>query len=233
MKEHGILECSNSDCGDRSSRVRKQHGSWPKHKINVALYESEAKRKRLHAQLRPFGRTYSNSLKQILLENGAGLLKAEMRLLGSLVTACADQTKDSAGGALAVDRVGLPRWWQTKLRKTHTSPLKMEEITKIPRAAWWWPPGLLSNALFGTYQEHFGNSYLYFYDAAAPIVTLIPLTKPRCSKKHGMTKGTADYINCPHDKGTVWAFYRTGKRENRTSRRFENNKVFEGCMPLR
>ena len=105
-----------------------------KHKINVTLYEMKPEKKTPAHSSDLLGELVcSNSLRADTLENGAGLLKAEMRLLGSLVTACADQTKVPAGGALAVDRVGFAQMMTDKITKNPYITVKNEEITKIPK----------------------------------------------------------------------------------------------------
>ena len=207
-----------------------------KHKINVTLYEMKPEKKTPAHSSDLLGELVcSNSLRADTLENGAGLLKAEMRLLGSLVTACADQTKVPAGGALAVDRVGFAQMMTDKVTKNPYITVKNEEITKIPKEGCVVVATgpLTSDALSEHIGTFFGNGYLYFYDAAAPIVTFDSIDKTKVFKKARYDKGTADYINCPMTKEQYEAFY-TELVNAKTAHlhEFENNKVFEGCMPV-
>jgi len=207
-----------------------------KRNIHVTLYEMKPKKMTPAHHLALLGELVcSNSLRADTLENGAGLLKAEMRLLDSLVTACADKTKVPAGGALAVDRVGFAKMMTDAIKEHPYITVIDEEITKIPddECVIIATGPLTSDALSKNIGEFFGNDYLYFYDAAAPIVTYESIDKTKVFKKARYDKGTADYINCPMTKEQYEAFYheligaQTAKLKD-----FENDKVFEGCMPV-
>lgn len=207
-----------------------------KRKINVTLYEMKPTTKTPAHSLSLLGELVcSNSLRADTLENGAGLLKAEMRLLGSIVTECADQTRVPAGGALAVDRVGFAQMITDKINNNPYITLKSEEITEIPRGdcVVVATGPLTSEKLSGNIGAFFGNGYLYFYDAAAPIVTFESIDKTKVFKKARYDKGTADYINCPMTKEQYEAFYEAlVNAETAHLHSFESNKVFEGCMPV-
>ncbi len=207
-----------------------------KNKINVTLYEMKPNKKTPAHHLDLLGELVcSNSLRADTLENGAGLLKAEMRLLGSLVTECADLTKVPAGGALAVDRVGFAQMMTEKIRQNPYITVIEEEITKIPddEIVIIATGPLTSDALSKDISEFLGNNYMYFYDAAAPIVTYESIDKNKVFKKARYDKGTADYINCPMNKDEYLAFYNALiTAETAELKEFENNKVFEGCMPV-
>lgn len=207
-----------------------------KRKIDVTLIEMKPKKKTPAHHLDLFGELVcSNSLRADTLENGAGLLKAEMRLLGSLVTECADATKVPAGGALAVDRVGFAQMMTDKIRENPHITVVSEEITKIPEdgCVIIATGPLTSDDLSKDIGAFFGNGYMYFYDAAAPIVTYESIDHTKVFRKARYDKGTADYINCPMNKEQYEAFYEAlVSAETAKLKEFENDKVFEGCMPV-
>ena len=207
-----------------------------KNKIDVTLYEMKPNKKTPAHHLELLGELVcSNSLRADTLENGAGLLKAEMRLLGSLVTECADATKVPAGGALAVDRVGFAQMMTEKIRQNPYITVVEKEITKIPddEIVIIATGPLTSDALSKDIGDFLGNDYMYFYDAAAPIITYESIDKSKVFKKARYDKGTADYINCPMNKCEYLAFYNALiNAETAELKEFENNKVFEGCMPV-
>ena len=207
-----------------------------KNKINVTLYEMKPNKKTPAHHLNLLGELVcSNSLRADTLENGAGLLKAEMRLLGSLVTECADLTKVPAGGALAVDRVGFAQMMTDKIKENPYITVVDEEITKIPddEIVIIATGPLTSDSLSKEIGAFLGEDYMYFYDAAAPIVTYESIDKSKVFKKARYDKGTADYINCPMNKEEYKAFYEALiNAETAELKEFENDKVFEGCMPV-
>ncbi len=207
-----------------------------KNKINVTLYEMKPRKKTPAHHLDLLGELVcSNSLRADTLENGAGLLKAEMRLLGSLVTECADATRVPAGGALAVDRIGFAQMMTDKIIENPYITVVDEEITKIPddEIVIIATGPLTSDALSKEIREFLGNNYMYFYDAAAPIVTYESIDKSKVYRKARYDKGTADYINCPMNKEQYKTFYDALiNAETAELKEFENDKVFEGCMPV-
>jgi len=207
-----------------------------KNKIEVTLYEMKPNKKTPAHHLDLLGELVcSNSLRADTLENGAGLLKAEMRLLGSLVTECADATKVPAGGALAVDRIGFAQMMTDKIKENPYITVVDEEITKIPddEIVIIATGPLTSDALSSEISNFLGDSYMYFYDAAAPIVTYESIDKTKVYRKARYDKGTADYINCPMTKEQYKAFYEALiSAETAELKEFENDKVFEGCMPV-
>ncbi|MBO5929689.1 MAG: FAD-dependent oxidoreductase, partial [Clostridia bacterium] len=139
-----------------------------KQNIDVTLIEMKPNKKTPAHNLDFLGELVcSNSLRADTLENGAGLLKAEMRLFGSLVTECADATKVPAGGALAVDRVGFAQMMTERICKNPHITVVNEEITEIPKngCVIIATGPLTSDALSKNIGEFFGNDYLYFYDA--------------------------------------------------------------------
>lgn len=206
------------------------------HDIDVTLWEMKPDKKTPAHSLDLLGELVcSNSLRADTLENGAGLLKAEMRLLGSLVTACADETKVPAGGALAVDRVGFAKLMTERICNHPHITVKHGEITEIPKEGCVVVATgpLTSDALSENIASFFGSAYLSFYDAAAPIVTYESIDKTKVFKKARYDKGTADYINCPMTKEQYDAFYDALiHAQTAHLHEFENDKVFEGCMPV-
>lgn len=179
----------------------------------------------------------SNSFKAAGLNSAAGLLKEEMRRLGSLLMMCADECRVPAGGALAVDR-GLFSEKVTEKIKSHPNiTVKEEEICKIP------DDGiniiatgpLTSEALADDIKKHFGGS-LSFFDAAAPIVTAesIDMTSAFKASRYGKGDGD-DYINCPMNKEEYELFHAALVSAERTPLHgvdVSNPKVYEGCMPI-
>ncbi len=207
-----------------------------KRKIYVDLYEMKPKKKSPAHSLDLLGELVcSNSLRADTLENGAGLLKAEMRLLGSLVTECADLTRVPAGGALAVDRVGFAQMMTEKIRENPYINLISDEVTQIPdgECVVIATGPLTSDSLSSSIKEFFGHKQLYFFDAAAPIITVDSINMDKVYRKARYDKGDADYLNCPMTKEEYEAFYNALiSAETAELKEFENDRVFEGCMPV-
>ena len=178
----------------------------------------------------------SNSLRADGIYNAVGLLKEEMRRLGSLIMECADVCRVPAGGALAVDRGGFSKMVTDKIKAHPLIDIKLGEVTDIDAddnliiAA----GPLVSDKLAEKIAELTRKEYLHFFDEAAPIVTYdsIDMTKAFRAARYG--KGGADYINCPMSKEEYLAFYRALiSAETAELHEFEKNKkVFEGCMPI-
>ncbi len=177
----------------------------------------------------------SNSLRADALENGAGLLKEEMRRLGSLVMACADETRVPAGGALAVDRVGFAQRMTDRIRANPLITVMEEEVMQIPDGDCVVIASgpLTSDALAEDIGRFVGGRSLYFYDAAAPIVTAESIDMEKVYRKARYDKGTPDYLNCPMDKAEYLAFWEAlVHAETAPMKSFEKQTVFEGCMPI-
>ncbi len=178
----------------------------------------------------------SNSFKSDLLDTASGLLKAEMRLLDSLVLDVAEQTKVPAGGALAVDRYAFSAEMTRRL-EAFPSFNRVEAVeTSLSDEGYDFvivaTGPLTDEALVPALQKVFGSKFLYFFDAVAPIVTAesIDLDSAFVASRYG--KGEADYLNCPMDKQQYLAFYdNLVSAETVQLQEFENN-VFEGCMPI-
>lgn len=178
----------------------------------------------------------SNSFKSEDLTTASGLLKAEMRLLDSLVLAVADQTKVPAGNALAVDRYAFSEKITAVLqsmsgfhRETAVeSSLDADGYDFVIVAT----GPLTDEALVGAIGETVGKDFLYFFDAVAPIVSAesIDFDSAFAASRYG--KGEADYLNCPMDRREYLEFYENLiSAETVELKQFENN-VFEGCMPI-
>ncbi len=176
----------------------------------------------------------SNSLRSDELSNAAGLLKEELRRLGSLILSCADANRVEAGGALAVDREAFAQAVTEKIKGHPLIETVYGEVTEIPEGRVVIASGpLTSDALFEAVHQKVGGEFLHFYDAAAPIVTAesIDMDSAYAASRYG--KGTADYINCPFTREEYDAFWNAlTTAEEAPVHGFEDSKVFEGCMPV-
>ncbi len=175
----------------------------------------------------------SNSLRSDRLANAVGLLKAEMRLLDSLVMKAADATRVPAGGALAVDREGFSQYITDALHSHPLVAVEHREMTEIPE-----PPAIIAtgpltgDALAETVARLTGRESLHFYDAAAPIVTLDSLNMDKIFRESRYGRGE-DYLNCPMDQAQYDAFVQAlVAAETAPVHGFEETMVFEGCMPV-
>ena len=176
----------------------------------------------------------SNSLRSDELSNAVGLLKAEMRRLGSLIMESADKNKVAAGGALAVDREGFSRYITDKLAAHPNVEIVAEEATDIPDGEVVIATGpLSSDAIAERIAALCPGSDLHFYDAVAPIVTLESVDMDSAFFASRYDKGTADYVNCPMDKDEYLAFVRElCEAKEAAVHGFDDGAVFEGCMPV-
>lgn len=173
----------------------------------------------------------SNSLRGDKLTNACGLLKEELRRMGSLILRAADQSRVPAGGALAVDRDRFSAAVTDALRAHPLVEIVSREATELPP-----PPAIIatgpltSDALAAAIQTRFHT--LSFYDAAAPIVTLesVDQTKVFRASRYGLGD---DYLNCPMTREEYFTFYEALlAAETAPVRGFEESAVFEGCMPV-
>jgi len=176
----------------------------------------------------------SNSLRSDELTNAVGLLKAEMRRLGSLILYSADLNRIPAGGALAVDRAGFSRVITDRLRSHPMIRIIPEEATGIPEGETIIATGpLSSSAIADRIAELCPDSDLHFYDAVAPIVTLesVDMESAFLASRYG--KGSADYVNCPMNEEEYLAFVRElVSAKEAEIHGFDDAGVFEGCMPV-
>ena len=177
----------------------------------------------------------SNSLRSDQLENAVGLLKEELRRCGSLILRCADQTRVEAGGALAVDREGFSKAVTDAIRSHPNITVEEGEVTAIPEGEVIVASGpLTSDALSREIANLFPDSrYLNFFDAAAPIVTYESIDMEHAWFASRYDKGTADYINCAMSKEEYLEFWKElCAAQEAEVHGFEDNNVFEGCMPV-
>ena len=176
----------------------------------------------------------SNSLRSDELSNAVGLLKAEMRKMGSLIMASADQNRVAAGGALAVDREGFSRTITEKLRSHPNVEIIEAEAREIPEGEVVIATGpLSSDAIAEKIAALCPDSDLHFYDAVAPIVTLESVDMDSAFFASRYDKGTADYVNCPMDKEEYLAFVtELVSAKEAEIHGFDDGGVFEGCMPV-
>ncbi len=182
----------------------------------------------------------SNSLKASRVDSAAGLLKEEMRRLGSLLMACAEKSAVPAGGALAVDREEFSRLATQAIEAEPRITVVREEVTDIPQGPVVVATGpLTSEALSQKIQQLCGGS-LSFFDAAAPIVTRESLDMEHCFAASRYGRGDedgeeGDYLNCPMNKAEYDAFQEalvTAQRAPVHSFDVRDPKVYEGCMPI-
>ena len=177
----------------------------------------------------------SNSLRGAGLENAVGLLKEELRQLGSLIVRCADETAVPAGGALAVDRHGFARLVTEKVRSHPNITVIPGEVTEIPEGEVIIASGpLTSDPLAEAIRAFFPESRtLNFYDAAAPLVTFESVDMDSAWFASRYDRGTPDYINCPMTEEEYDAFWtELCAAQEAEVHGFEDKHVFEGCMPV-
>ena len=177
----------------------------------------------------------SNSLRAAAVTNAVGLLKEEMRLLGSLIMRCADAHSVPAGGALAVDRMGYAKAVTEAISSHPLITVCARRVDEIPKE------GIVivatgpltDGALADDIETFCGGEGLHFYDAAAPIVTLDSLDMSVIYRASRYGKGEAAYLNCPMNEAEYKAFQKAlAEAEVAPVHGFENKKVFEGCMPI-
>ena len=176
----------------------------------------------------------SNSLRSDQLENAVGLLKEELRRSGSLILSCADEHRVEAGGALAVDRHGFSRAITEKVKGHPLITVVEGEVTAIPEGNVILASGpLTSDALAAAIQDKVHADYLSFYDAAAPLVTFESLDMDHAWFASRYDKGTADYVNCALSEEEYAAFWQALTTAQAAEvHGFEDQNVFEGCMPV-
>lgn len=203
--------------------------------IEVDLYEMKPKKYSPAHRLPSFAELVcSNSLRGAGLENAPGLLKEEMRRLGSILMECADKTAVPAGGALAVDREGFSESVTEKIRSCPLISTIEQEVTEIPNGYVVVATGpLTSDAFSKRIAELTGDDYLHFFDAAAPVVEAASIDFQSAYLASRYDKGEAAYVNCPMNEEQYREFYHAlVTAECVELKQFEDKKVFEGCMPV-
>ena len=211
------------------------------HGIKTTLIEMKPKKFTPAHESENFGELVcSNSLKSNdVYANACGLLKEEMRLLGSMIIEAADNTKVPAGAALAVDREKFSAYITEKLKTCPNLTIVSEEVKRLPEME---KDGdryliiatgpLTSDALSEEIKKLTGGG-LHFYDASAPIVSAesVDMSCAFTGDRYG--KGTGDYINCPMTKEEYYAFVDALLSAERAQlHEFEKGEIFEGCMPI-
>ena len=204
--------------------------------VKVRLYEMKPVRKSPAHHSNNFAELVcSNSLRSNQLENGVGLLKEELRILGSLIMESADKSQVPAGGALAVDREEFSGYITRKIQEDPNIEVIFDEIHSIPE------DGIVIIAtgpltdgdLYDSIMEKIGHQDMHFFDAAAPIVTEASIDRSICFAMSRYGKGGDDYLNCPMNEEEYRQFYDAlVSAELADVKGFDKETVFEGCMPI-
>ena len=208
-----------------------------RHGIPVILHEMRpVKRDEAHKTAYFAELVCSNSLRAGNIENAVGLLKEEMRRLGSLIMQKADEHQVPAGGALAVDRDGFAAAVTEAVKANPLVTVIHEEVTDLESLEGTVIVAsgpLTSDALFADIKKLLQADYLHFFDAAAPIVTADSLDYDKVYRASRYDKGGADYLNCPfYTKEEYVAFWEAlCNAESAPVKDFEHD-VFEACMPI-
>lgn len=201
----------------------------------VTLYEMKPEKYSPAHHMQGFAELVcSNSLRSDRLENAVGLLKEEMRRVGSLIMDSAEKARVPAGGAMAVDRETFSAGVTDALRAHPGCTIVTGEVTQLPEGPAIIATGpLTSDAFAEEIVRITGKEGLSFFDAAAPIVTLESINMERAFRASRYGRGEDDYINCPMTEEEYNAFYDALiTAETAPVHGFENNRVFEGCMPV-
>lgn len=177
----------------------------------------------------------SNSLRGNALDQAAGLLKEEMRRMGSLIIRVADSVRVPAGSALAVDRGLFARRITEEVEALPEVTIHRQEVARIPG-----DPvtivatgPLTSEGLAGEVAAFVGRDHLYFYDAVSPVIDAETIDFDRVFRASRYGKGGDDYVNCPLDEEQYRAFYTAlTTAESATLHAFEHEFFFEGCLPV-
>lgn len=203
--------------------------------VKVKLYEMRPEKQTPAHHTDKFAELVcSNSLRANALTNAVGVIKEEMRIIGSIIMEAADNASVPAGGALAVDRHEFSGYVTEKVKNHPLIEVIHEEVTEIPEGITVIATGpLTSKALAEKIQSLTGEDYLYFYDAAAPIVEKDSIDMSKVYLKSRYDKGEAAYLNCPMTKEEFERFYDALiNAEVAELKEFEKEIYFEGCMPV-
>lgn len=201
--------------------------------IGVRLFEMKPSRRSPAHRSDGFAELVcSNSLRSDKLDNAVGLLKQELRCLGSLIMRCANATSVPAGGALAVDRELFSKAVTEAILSNPNIEVVTEEVTSIPEGPTVIATGPLTDGKLLTAIEELLGDSLHFFDAAAPIVTAESLNMERIFAASRYDRGS-DYLNCPMTRLEYFLFIRAlTEAETAPLHEFETVNVFEGCMPV-
>ena len=201
--------------------------------VNVELAEMKPKKFTPAHQSEKFGELVcSNSLKSDdVFGNACGLLKEEMRRLGSLTMAAAEVSRVPAGGALAVDREKFAAYVTERICACKHITVTCEEVCSLPQTGIVATGPLTSDALMRDIEEKFGSQH--FFDASAPIVSAESIDMAHVFTADRYGNGTGDYLNCPLTKEEYERFVEELLGAERAKlHTFEKNEIFEGCMPV-
>jgi methylenetetrahydrofolate--tRNA-(uracil-5-)-methyltransferase len=203
--------------------------------IKVLLYEMRpAKQTEAHRTGMLGELVCSNSLRSADIYSAPGLLKEELTMAGSLIMEAARASSVPAGSALAVDREIFSSFISSRLSAEPNIEIIREEVTGLPDKTAVVATGpLTSEPLTRALSELVGSGHLFFYDAIAPILDAESLDFDKVYRASRYGKGGDDYLNCPMSKEEYGAFYDAIMEADKvTPRGFEEQKVFEGCMPI-
>ena len=204
--------------------------------IKVKLYEMRPKLSTEAHKTQNFAELVcSNSLGGDHLGNASGLMKEELRLFGSFLMKVADEFRVPAGQALAVDRTLFSEKITNILKNHPNIEFINEELTEIPmdKIVLIASGPLTSQTLSENIKKLTKDEYLYFYDAAAPIVTFESIDKEKVYFQSRYDKGDGEYINCPMTEEEYNRFYENLINAERIPlKKFEEEKLFEACMPV-
>ena len=177
----------------------------------------------------------SNSFRSDSLDRAGGVLKAELRRLGSLVIACADEARVPAGTALAVDRERFARLVTERVEGHERIEVRREEVTELPDEG----PAIIatgpltSSGLAKALYAVTGEKYLFFYDAVSPIVAAESVDMAHAFFASRYAKGEGEYLNCPLSEEEYDQFYRDLVTAERAEpHEFEKDELFEACLPV-
>lgn len=204
--------------------------------IKVKLYEMKSFKKTEAHKSENFAELVcSNSLGADNLANASGLMKEELRMLNSLIIGVADRNKVPAGQALAVDRENFSREITEIIKNDKNIEIIEEEFIEIPedKIVLIASGPLTSEKLSQEIGKLTDTEQLYFYDAAAPIVTYESIDMEKAYKQSRYDKGDGEYINCPMNKEEYYNFYNELINAERVPlKKFEEEKIFDACMPV-
>lgn len=204
--------------------------------IKVVLYEMRPKKLTpVHHTDKLAELVCSNSFRSNMLDNAVGLLKEEMRRLNSIIMKCADKSQIPAGRALAVDRDLFSQMVTEQILKHPNIKLIRDEIKQLPydKPVIVASGPLTSDSLVKDIIEKTGSGDLYFYDAAAPVISGDTIDYSKTFWGSRYDADGADYLNCPLTEEEYDIFYNELIRAERYKRKeFEEEKYFEGCMPI-
>jgi methylenetetrahydrofolate--tRNA-(uracil-5-)-methyltransferase len=202
--------------------------------VSVDLYEMKKHQKSPAHSMETFAELVcSNSLRSDSLQNAVGILKEELRRMDSIVMKAADLSRVPAGSALAVDRIAFSDTLTGWIKAHPLITVIDEEVTDVPAAPVILATGPLTSArLYDSLRAFTGHEYLYFFDAAAPIVELDSINLDVAYFKSRYDKGEATYLNCPMTKDEYDRWYEEVIHAECVVPKDFEMKVFEGCMPF-